>query len=172
MGNWALRWAVQAQFADTGGLPAIDQMILAAADEDDDTLSQPGKLQPIIGACKRVSVYCNRYDRPLFASDRKNGYGERLGQYGPTEWQTLPDTVKTISAATVSDGRADWELHQYYRMNPYVRHDIQQVLQGIADGQVRSLLDKRIGDAVTVAVVAEAVRAAKSLSISSRIAFN
>jgi hypothetical protein len=34
------------------------------------------------------------------------------------------------------------------------------------------LLDKRVGDAVTVTLVAGAVRASKSLSISSRIAFN
>jgi hypothetical protein len=39
-------------------------------------------------------------------------------------------------------------------------------------GQVRSLLDKRVGDAVTVAAVAGVVRAAKSPSSSSRIAFS
>jgi hypothetical protein len=39
-------------------------------------------------------------------------------------------------------------------------------------GQVRSLLDKRVGDAVSVAVAAGAFCAANSLSTSSRIAFN
>jgi hypothetical protein len=39
-------------------------------------------------------------------------------------------------------------------------------------GQVRSLLDKRVEAAVTVALVSGAVRAVKSLSISSRIALN
>ena len=39
-------------------------------------------------------------------------------------------------------------------------------------GQVRSLLDKGAGDAVTGAVIAGAVRATKSRSISSRIAFH
>jgi hypothetical protein len=39
-------------------------------------------------------------------------------------------------------------------------------------GQVRSLLDKRVGAAVTVALVTGALRAVKSLSISSRIAFS
>ena len=39
-------------------------------------------------------------------------------------------------------------------------------------GQVRSLLDKRVGVAVTGALVAGALRAVKSRSISSRIAFN
>jgi len=39
-------------------------------------------------------------------------------------------------------------------------------------GQVRSLLDKRVGAAVTVALVSGAVRAVKSLSISSRIALD
>ena len=39
-------------------------------------------------------------------------------------------------------------------------------------GQVRSLLDKRVGAAVSVALVAGALRAVNCLSISSRIAFN
>ena|SRR5690242_15733432 len=39
-------------------------------------------------------------------------------------------------------------------------------------GQVRSVLDKRVGDAVTVAAAAGALRAAKSLSSSSRMAFS
>jgi hypothetical protein len=39
-------------------------------------------------------------------------------------------------------------------------------------GQVRSVLDKRVGAAVTIARVAGALRAVKSWSISSRIAFN
>jgi hypothetical protein len=43
---------------------------------------------------------------------------------------------------------------------------------GDRTGQVRSLLDKRVEAAVTVALVSGAVRAVKSLSISSRIALN
>jgi len=43
---------------------------------------------------------------------------------------------------------------------------------GNVGGQVRSLLDKRVEAAVTVALVSGAVRAVKSLSISSRIALN
>ena len=39
-------------------------------------------------------------------------------------------------------------------------------------GQVRSLLDKRVGAAVTVVLDIGALRAVKSLSISSRIAFS
>jgi hypothetical protein len=45
-------------------------------------------------------------------------------------------------------------------------------LGGIVDGQVRSLLDKRVGAAVTVVLDIGALRAVKSLSISSRIAFS
>ena len=39
-------------------------------------------------------------------------------------------------------------------------------------GQVRSLLDKRVGALVTVLLAAGALRWAKSLSMSSRIAFS
>ena len=46
------------------------------------------------------------------------------------------------------------------------------MLFGREFGQVRSLLDKRVGAAVTVARVAGALRAVKSRSISSRIALN
>ena len=41
-----------------------------------------------------------------------------------------------------------------------------------AQGQVRSSLDKRVGALVTVGLAAGALRAVKSLSISSRIALN
>jgi len=51
--------------------------------------------------------------------------------------------------------------------------DDNDVLYGnLGDGQVRFLLDKRVGDAVTVAPAAGAVRAAWARSSSSRIAFS
>jgi hypothetical protein len=43
---------------------------------------------------------------------------------------------------------------------------------GAGRGQVRSLLDKRVGTVVTVGLTAGALRSAKSLWISSRIAFS
>jgi esterase/lipase superfamily enzyme len=146
MGNWALRWAVQSMQSFEGGKipPLFDQVLLAAADEDVDTLSQHDKLQPILAGCNRLSVYCNLYDWPLTASDWISGNGDRLGADGPANPQSL-GKVTTISAAAVVDPVADSEQHQYYRISPYLRRDILQVLQGKADDAVEGRGNVRYG---------------------------
>lgn len=138
MGNWASRWAVQSMQTFEGGNvpPLFNQVLLMAADEDEDALSQHDKLQPILMGCNRLSVYCNRYDLALTASDWVMGNPDRLGADGPTNPRSLPSKVTTIATAAVVDPVADSEQHQYYRMSPYVRRDLLQVLQGKADDAI------------------------------------
>src|SRR3546814_5903613 len=59
MGNWALRGAVQAMrtFVGNNIPPLFDEVILAAADEDDDTLQMGHKVGPLLRGCRRVTVY-------------------------------------------------------------------------------------------------------------------
>ena len=137
MGNWALRWAVQSLHGSGGDLPSMfDQVLLLAADEDDDTLSQGVKLQPMLSACNRVTVYCNYYDVPLGFSQDVMGNPTRLGAGGPANPKSLPAKVATASVASVIDPRIDEEQHQYFRDNIFVRRDLLQVLGGVADPSV------------------------------------
>jgi len=139
MGNWALRWAVQSMEAFEGGsIPALfEQILLAGADEDTDALSAHDKLQPMLGAATRITVYCNLYDWALTASDWIEGNPPRLGAGGPDNLTSLPPgKVSGISVAAVADPVEDSEQHQYYRSNPYVRRDLQQVIAGTADADI------------------------------------
>lgn len=139
MGNWALRGAIQNMrtFVGNNIPPLFDQVLLMAADEDDDTLSLGYKLQPILRGCRRVSVYCNRYDLALKSSHTVMGNPNRLGATGPADVESLRPKVVTVSAASVVAPEVDGEQHQYYRMNAAVRRDVLAVLQGIVDGEIK-----------------------------------
>lgn len=139
MGNWALRSAVQSMrtFVGDNIPPLFDQVMLMAADEDDDTLSLSYKLQPILRGCRRVSVYCNRYDWALKASHTVMGNPDRLGAAGPADLKSLPDKVAVISVASVLDTNVDGEQHQYYRMNAATRRDLLAVMRGAADHEIK-----------------------------------
>src|SRR3546814_5030215 len=80
MGNWALRGAVQAMrtFVGNNIPPLFDEVILAAADEDDDTLQMGHKVGPLLRGCRRVTVYYNHQDLALKASDYAMGNPDRL----------------------------------------------------------------------------------------------
>jgi esterase/lipase superfamily enzyme len=140
MGNWALRGAIQSISGLGGGvaLPQFNQVLLAAADEDDNTLSDATKLQPLLGACRRLTVYCNMYDLALLSSANFMGNPSRLGRDGPANWNAVNaiPNVAVASAASVVDPVEDGEQHQYYRLSEYVRRDLQQVVAGTADRDV------------------------------------
>ncbi|MFI5022682.1 MAG: alpha/beta hydrolase [Alphaproteobacteria bacterium] len=139
MGNWALRWAVQSMEEYEGGNipPLFEQILLAAADEDSDALSQHDKLQPVLNAGRRITVYCNMYDWALTASDWIEGNPPRLGAGGPDNLQALPPgKVTAISVAAAADPIADSEQHQYYRSNDFVRRDLMQVIAGVGDSDI------------------------------------
>src|SRR3546814_10842584 len=80
MGNWALRGAVQAMrtFVGNNIPPLFDEVILAAADEDDDTLQMGHKVGPLLRGCRRVTVYYNHQDLALKASDRSEEHTSEL----------------------------------------------------------------------------------------------
>ena len=156
MGNWALRGAIQSMrtFVGDNIPPLFDQVILIAADEDDDTLSQPKKLQPILRGAGRVSVYYNNGDIALKGSDWAMGNPDRLGRSGPERADDPSAKIVPVNTAPViitddevSDDETghfetyeDWERdltgHQYYRNNRHVRDDILQVLRGVPNDQI------------------------------------
>ncbi len=146
MGNWALRGAIQSMrsFVGSNIPPLFDEVILVAADEDDDTLSDAKKLAPITRGCRRVTVYYNHQDLALKASDVALGNPDRLGRSGPADRGALPAKIATVnvSPAIIRNPPAaetwtdDVTGHQYYRNNDRVRQDMLQVLDGQLDGHV------------------------------------
>ncbi len=143
MGNWALRGAVQGMrtFVGNNIPPLFDEVILAAADEDDDTLQAGHKIAPLLRGCRRLTVYYNHQDLSLKASDYAMGNPDRLGRSGPRAAVELSTKVTVVNVAPKiiwhAKGANAWAAdptgHQYYRNNTRVRQDIVQVLGGKLD---------------------------------------
>ncbi len=156
MGNWALRGAVQAMrtFVGNNIPPLFDEVILAAADEDDDTLQATHKVAPLLRGCRRLTVYYNHQDLALKASDYAMGNPDRLGRSGPRGEPGLSDKVSVINVAPkvtweargASAWAADPTGHQYFRNNARVRQDIVQVLQGKLDEDFIRAKERRKND--------------------------
>lgn len=138
MGNWALRGAVQSMrtFVGENIPPLFAEVLLMAADEDNDTLNKAHKMAPLLRGCRRVSVYYNRLDEALKASDVAMGNPDRLGGTGPEDLPALRPKVTAISVASAIDPDIDPTGHQYYRNNPVVRRDMLGVLSGADNGDI------------------------------------
>lgn len=139
MGNWTLRGAIQYARTFTGDNlpPLLDEVLLVAADEDDDTLSVRHKLQPLLRACRRVTVYYNQQDVALKGSDVVMGNPDRLGLCGAEDSDRRPAKVVQVSVSPAinwekKDGLEDWQVdqtgHQYYRNNELISDDLLRVL--------------------------------------------
>jgi esterase/lipase superfamily enzyme len=142
MGNWALRGAVQAMRTYVGYNipPLFDEVLLMAADEDDDTLALNHKMAPLLRGCRRVTVYYNQQDLALKASDVAMGNPDRLGRSGPGGVAQVAKIVPVNASAAVIWDAEDWTEdetgHQYYRNNKTVRDDVVQVLKGKLDADI------------------------------------
>jgi esterase/lipase superfamily enzyme len=159
MGNWALRGAVQAMrtFVGNNIPPLFDEVILAAADEDDDTLHLSHKVAPLLRGCRRLTVYYNHQDLALKASDCAMGNPDRLGRSGPGGPGGPEPLSKKVSVVNVSP-RIVWEAkgasawtadptgHQYFRNNTRVRKDLLQVLGGKLDEEFAADKERRKND--------------------------
>lgn len=136
MGNYATRHAVQAVAASAGNniRRLFDQVLLMAADEDDDALEEEFKLVPLTRMCKRVSIYINPDDVALVISDTTKGNCDRLGAGGPRNSWAIPDKVSVVNVEKVAGFKEDKTGHQYYRLNAKVRDDVLRVLAGVDSG--------------------------------------
>ena len=134
--------------------PLFDEVVLAAADEDDDTLQAGHKVGPLLRGCRRLTVYYNHQDLALKASDYAMGNPDRLGRSGPRGETELSSKVSVVNVApkVIWDAKganawsADPTGHQYYRNNPRVRQDIVQVLQGKLDEDLVRAKERRKND--------------------------
>ena len=136
MGNYALRHAVQAISKSAGKniRRLFDQVVLMAADEDNDAFDHEYKLKPLTSLCKRISVYINPDDLALVISDKTKGNPDRLGAGGPVNSWSLPDKVSVVNCKRIISKRYDKTGHQYYRNNGLVMQDVLEVL-GDADSK-------------------------------------
>ena len=134
MGNYVLRHAVQEIRRQLGSqLPRVfDQVLLFAADEDDDAFETDQKLALLPRLARRVSVYFNREDLPLQASDRTKGNPDRLGTDGPRLPHKVPAKVSLIDCTDVVRGAVE---HSYYLDRPVIT-DVLQVLADIPSEDV------------------------------------
>ena len=139
MGNYVLRNAVQAIKSSAGDSirRLFDQVVLMAADEDDDAFEHDHKLAPLPQLARRVTVYCNPGDKALVVSDVTKGNPDRLGASGPRNARLLPDKVSVVNVEGVVQPFKDKTGHQYYRLNPAVRRDALQVLGGVEPSDVK-----------------------------------
>lgn len=154
MGNYVLRNGLQswlklpdlaAANAPPGALTSIDRMrndpnvtrrtfdqiVLAAADEDDDAFDDADKLEMLSRLGNAVTVYHTKKDWVLNTLSSKTKFnGPRLGTNGPDNMALISDKVSAVDVSDVFDYSDDMEGHQYYRKVPAIRDDIAAVFSG------------------------------------------
>jgi len=140
MGTYALRWALQGIKATSGNSlrRLLEQVILFAADEDDDAFELDYKLQSLPDMARRVTVYHNPGDKVLIVSDLTKGNPDRLGAGGPRNSRALPDKVSVVNCESVLSFKDDPTGHQYYRLDQTVKQDVLAVLSGIEPQDIKT----------------------------------
>ena len=140
MGNYALRHAFQAiRRVLKDDLPRLlDNVFLMCADEDDDVFEHDHKYRLLPQIAKSVHVYFSPGDRALMISDTTKRNPDRLGANGPRLRDGLPRKVNLIDCSRVDEGKGDLTNHQYYRLRPEVVEDVNQVLSGLAPGEIKN----------------------------------
>lgn len=147
MGNYVLRHALQSIL--NGDLPEIaeaiprhlprmfDEVILAAADEDDDAFELESKLKRLPELATRVSVYFNRGDRALTGSDIVKMNPDRLGTDGPRNPRMVSNKITSVDCTHILPGITGLE-HSYYKnlqgsqTSSAITRDISAILSGVA----------------------------------------
>ena len=136
MGNFVLRHGVQALHTslDGGEIPLVlDQVILAAADEDADAFEKVDKLMPLASAARAITVYHTETDGGLTISDQFKGNTARLGHRGPANMNVIRDNIFAVDVTLVvskTTGLPDNDPinHWFIRRTPAVIADANAVL--------------------------------------------
>jgi esterase/lipase superfamily enzyme len=130
MGSYVLRHTLQQTQKISGSEPLprlFDNIILTAADEDDDAFEHDYKLARLPEIGKRVTIYCNVEDRALSISDITKGNPDRLGHDGPRKPHQVPSKVTIVDVSECARGISE---HSYHVDDDNVVKDIIAVLQG------------------------------------------
>ncbi len=130
MGCYVLRSAVREMAKRFTRLPGIiDQMILTAADEDDDALELNHKLARLHELCNRVTIYFNANDKALATSDITKGNPDRLGTNGPRNARAIHRNYVAVDCGKQSNSLLGTN-HSYHIESDRVIKDVNQVLDG------------------------------------------
>jgi esterase/lipase superfamily enzyme len=109
------------------------EILLMAADVDDDSMA-PGKaLSTAIQLGERVHVYYHNGDQALGISERTKNAFNRLGRWGVRRTIELPDDVYQADVTYINDVKNLRERagnHWYYLHSPSVVRDVIEVLNG------------------------------------------
>jgi esterase/lipase superfamily enzyme len=140
MGNYALRWALQGIKSSSGTSlrRLLEQVVLFAADEDDDAFEFDYKFQSLPDMARRITVYHNAGDKALVTSDLTKGNPDRLGASGPRNSRALPDKVSVVNCEPVISFKEDPTGHQYYRLDKTVKQDVISVLRGKEPQEIKT----------------------------------
>lgn len=140
MGNYVLRHALQEIVRQSPGRPPrlFEQVLLMAADEDDDAFEKDHKLKSLPRISKRVSVYFNNNDKGMAVSDKTKGNPDRLGDDGPRLPRAIPGKVSIIDCTECTNTETDGLVqHSYYLTNPTVVSDMQSVLTSMPSKNIK-----------------------------------
>lgn len=130
MGNYVLRNALQQadKIVNAESLSRIfDNIILTAADEDNDAFEHDHKLARLPELAQRITVYFNNGDMALKVSDYTKGNPDRLGHDGPNKPHNIPAKVVLVDVSSVVSGAVE---HSYHQEDETVVKDIVSMLQG------------------------------------------
>ena len=109
----------------------FEQIVLAAADEDEDAFEDAKELRYLPRLGNRVTVYHTQEDWILSTLSSVTKFnGPRLGVNGPENTAMISDKVTAVDVSDAIGTRQDFQSHQYYRTSPAVRDDIVAVLAG------------------------------------------
>jgi esterase/lipase superfamily enzyme len=131
MGNYVLRHALQEMRKQVSvQVPRMfNQILMMAADEDDDAFELEYKLQLLPYLTQRTSVYFNRGDLALWASDTMKGNSARLGSDGPLHPRDLPRNVYPVDCTDVVAKTLKPSEHGYYLLSQRILADVRRVLR-------------------------------------------
>ncbi len=130
MGNYVLTHALQQaqKIPDAPSLTRIfDEIILTAADEDNDAFEHDYKLAKLPHLAQRITIYFNSGDLALKISDVAKGNPDRLGHDGPNKPHEVSAKIVLVDASSVVGGIAE---HSYHQEEDIVIKDIVAVLKG------------------------------------------
>lgn len=138
MGTFVLRHALQSLLRkDRDSLTRLfDQIMLAAADEDDDAFEHDDKLRLLPRIGRQVTVYFNPHDKGLTVSDRTKANPDRLGSDGPRLVDLLPKKVALVDCRVVAGDADPFVEHSYYLRSQAMSDDMSAVM---SDGPLEEI---------------------------------
>lgn len=142
MGNYVLESATSTLLSEHTLRSLFKEVILVAADVDNDSLEPDKPLNRIVDMGQRATVYFNRHDKALVASTGTKHFVNRLGFTGPRNENQTPmnshfiDVSDCFGAAEILQ---DLVMHGYHFREGAVASDIRAVLKGASTGERSNL---------------------------------